>query len=167
MPVKITLSRDAKATIKELWQQRPDLSARDIADLFSLSHNEVHAYLTSIGYTTEKRKAALRLRKQSMGFKKEEPTLVKPTFERGEQWRMQKTPLYAEKKMEEKLKKKVDETEALMMKASSEGDLEAFIASRKNYDAAQRRLLAYRMQGTMKEADKEISKLEQQYQKIN
>ena len=77
------------------------------------------------------------------------------------------SPFLTEKKAEAKLHQQIDNAEKLMMQAAEEGNMDAFLQHRKDYDAAQRRLAAFKERGNLAAEDKLIYKAESQYQAVN
>lgn len=167
MTTTITLNQSAKASIKEMYFQRPDLSAREIADFLTLNRKEVFAYMKQLGYTKEKHTMAVNARKLKLEQAKERDK-IRPVLHMPDTYTNTRySPLLVEKKMEAKLRKQVENTERQMMQAAEEGDMDAFIRYRKDYDAAQRRLAAYKERGTMSAEDMSIYSAENQYGTIN
>lgn len=163
-----------KASIKELFIQHPEMSAKQIAKSVNQSYYEVLPFLKKLGYTPE---AHLKARKAVKEGKKpqtpmkaiEKPKEIEkpkaapiPFFLPGEYSHVP-SPETLESRRQKQLQNTANNLLRMAEKAAQDCDIDTYLKLRKEYEVAARQAEAYRKRGQMNKSEKEISAIEQQY----
>lgn len=154
-----------KATIRELYYQHPEYSARQISRLMKKPISDVIIYLRTLGYTSNRHEAARQAAKA--GKKPQSPIKFEPKKEEKKKaepvpmFRVSKIePLVEEQKKQKALIRKANQLLQEAEKAAMAGDIEKYTKLRKEYEIADRAATAYKQRG---KCDKNINDFEYQY----
>ena len=166
------MNASEKASIKELFIQHPEMSAKQIAKTVNRSYYEVLPFLKTIGYTPKAqqkaRKAVKEGKKPQTPMKATEKKEIEkpkaapiPFFNPGGYSHVP-SPETLESRRQKQLQNTANNLLRMAEKAAQDCDIDTYLKLRKEYEVAARQAEAYRKRGQMNKSEKEISAIEQQ-----
>ena len=166
--METTLTQSQKASIKEVWHQKPELSATEIAQFLGLNKTITLRYMQTIGYSTAKHKLAVKLHNEKLATQmaKEQgvKTVVLPFKDNSHH--NTKSPATMEHDKIKALRQQAHRLSDAMMQAAEKGNTADYLRLRNEYAATTRRLEAYQKRGTYSEEDRSIYHAETSYHAI-
>ena len=168
--METSLTQSQKASIKEVWHQKPELSASDIAKSLNLNKTLTLRFMQTIGYSTAKHKKAVQKHNEKMAAQlaKEQgvKNIILPVANRSHHAQDHKAPATIEHEKIKAMRMQVHRLAEQMLQAAESGNAADYLKLRAEYAATTRRLEAYQKRGTYNEEDRSIYHAETSYRAI-